>query len=79
MFAGKVEPEAVLKAARTEASPEHLNQQQFYANLYVGLFYEITGHPDLARSHLRIAESHRIDHYMWEVARVDAEFIGKLP
>jgi lipoprotein NlpI len=77
MFAGKIEPEAVLKAAETDASPEQLNQQQFYANLYVGLFYDITGHPDLARSHLRVAESHRIDHYMWEVARVHAGLLGQ--
>ena len=49
MFAGKLEPAAVLKAAETDASPEQLNQQRFYANLYVGLFYDITGHPDLAQ------------------------------
>jgi lipoprotein NlpI len=79
MFAGKIEPQSVLKAAETAASPEQLNQQRFYANLYVGLFYDITGHPDLARSHLRIAESHRIDHYMWEVARVHLGLLDKRP
>jgi lipoprotein NlpI len=79
MFAGKIEPDAVLKAAQADASPEQLNQQQFYANLYVGLFYDLTGRPDLARSYLRAAESHRIDHYMWEVARVHADVLGKRP
>jgi lipoprotein NlpI len=79
MFAGQIEPQSVLKAAETEASPEQLNQQRFYAQLYVGLFYDITGHPDLARSHLRIAESHRIDHYMWEVARVHAALLDQRP
>jgi hypothetical protein len=79
MFAGKAEPAAVLKAAETDAPPEQLNQQRFYAHLYVGLFYDITGRNDLAREHLHEAVKHRIDHTMWEVARVQAELLDKRP
>jgi tetratricopeptide (TPR) repeat protein len=79
MFAGKAEPQSVLKAAETDAPPEQLNQQRFYANLYVGLYYDITGRNDLAREHLQEAVKHRIDHTMWEVARVQAELLDKRP
>ena len=58
---------------------EQLNQQRFYAHLYVGLFYDITGRADLARTHLHEAVKHRIDHYMWEVARVQADMLDKRP
>lgn len=77
MFAGKAEPAAVLKAAEADGSAEQLNQQRFYANLYVGLFYDIAGKPEPAKKHLHEAVKHRIDHTMWEVARVHADLLDK--
>ncbi len=77
MFAGKAEPAAVLKAAEADGSPAQLNQQRFYANLYVGLFCDITSKTGLAKKHLHEALKHRIDHPMWDVARVQAELLDK--
>ncbi len=79
MFAGKTEPAVVLKAAEADAPPEQLNAQRFYANLYVGLYYVITGKRELALAHLREAEKHRIDHFMWQVARVHADLLDRRP
>ena len=79
MFAGKVEPADVLKAAEADASAMQLNAQRFYAHLYVGLYYDMTGKKELAISHLRDAERHRIDHFMWQVARIHAGLLDKRP
>jgi len=46
---------------------------------YVGLYYDMTGKKELAISHLRDAERHRIDHFMWQVARVHADLLDKKP
>jgi len=53
MFRGALAPQAVLAAAGS--SPE----AQFYAELYVGLYYEATGSTAEARTHLRAAASDR--------------------
>jgi hypothetical protein len=39
----------------------------------------MTGKKELAISHLRDAERHRIDHFMWQVARVHAGLLAKKP
>jgi lipoprotein NlpI len=74
LYAGRLKPEEVLAAARAgEPSPEELNARLFYAELYLGLYYEAAAQPDQAAEHLAAAVKHRIGHYMWDVARVHSE------
>lgn len=74
MFAGRAQPADVLAAAQGgEPSPEELNGRLFYAELYVGLYYDAAGLRDQAAEHLGAAVKHRIGHYMWDVARIHAE------
>lgn len=77
LFRGKAKPKDVMDAANTNASKSLLNRQKFYANLYVGLYYEATGDGQNAKQHLQLAVKHRIGHYMWHVARVHLERIEK--
>jgi lipoprotein NlpI len=66
MFRGDLAPDAVLAAAGTDASG------QFFAHLYVGLYYEATGDAR-AREHLAVAAEDRFARaggYMHTVARV---------
>ncbi len=78
LFAGRLKPEDVLKAAKTPgASEELLNRQLFYAHLYLGLYYETEGEPKRALEHLEQAVEHRIGHYMWDVARVHRDLLKK--
>jgi lipoprotein NlpI len=71
LFQGKVQPADVLKAAEAGEAPAELrNRQRFYAHLYLGLFHEANGDAAKALEHLRRAAEHRINHYMWDVARV---------
>lgn len=86
LFAGKVRPEDVLKAAQAgEGSKERRNEQLFYAHLYLGLYYEAAGNAAKAREHiLRAATEFKADHYMGDVARVHAAVLrakgaGKAP
>ena len=77
LFSGTGSPEEVLTAASAgEPDREDLNQRLFYAHLYLGLYHEAEGKPDLARDHiLKAADSHKIEHYMWDVARVHADLL----
>jgi len=77
LFAGKMTPDDVRKAVESgDPTPEQLNARQFYAQLYLGLYYEVTGDADAARTCLREAVSHKIGHYMWDVARVHADLLA---
>ena len=73
LFRQKADPQDVIKAANADAPKTQLNRQKFYANLYVGLYYEATGDEKKATEHLQAAVKHRIGHYMWDVARVHLE------
>jgi len=74
LYSGRLKPDDVLTAAEGGSpSPEELNARRFYAHLYLGLYYEVSGDASLARKHLDMARSHRIGHYMWNVADVHAE------
>ena len=43
-----------------------------------GLYYEAAGDNAKAKEHITTAaEKHKIGHYMWDVARVHAERLGK--
>jgi lipoprotein NlpI len=78
LFAAKLKPEDVLAAVQEgKPGPEELNQRLFYAHLYLGLYYEVSGDRKLALKHLTQAEEHRIGHYMWDVAHVHADMLRK--
>jgi lipoprotein NlpI len=75
LYRGKATPDDVFAAAERPApSPAAHKSQLFYAHLYVGLFHEIAGDGEKAKSHLeKAAGEFRIDHYMGDVARVHYE------
>jgi lipoprotein NlpI len=81
LFAGRIKPEDVLKAATAGNPPkEQLNRQLFYAHLYLGLYHETEGNRKKALEHLtKAAAEHRIGHYMWDVARVHRDLLRKEP
>lgn len=75
LYRGKATPDDVLDAAEQGADPTRIAGQRFYAQLYVGLYYEATGKPKAAAPLLKAAaESHRttrsVNRYMWSVADV---------
>jgi lipoprotein NlpI len=78
LYRGVAKPEEVLTAARdAKLTPEQLNRAHFYAHLYLGLYYEVTGDKKRALEHLNEAvQKHRIDHYMWDVACVGREVLA---
>lgn len=75
LFAGKLKPEDVLKAAGADDPPPALrNRQLFYAHLYVGLFFEATGDDPNARNHItQAATLAAAGDYMSDVARVHVQ------
>ncbi|HEY7117905.1 MAG TPA: tetratricopeptide repeat protein [Tepidisphaeraceae bacterium] len=77
MLAGKATPDDVLSAAAANhPDAAALNRQLFYAHLYVGLYYEAIGRPDLAAEHLTTAaEKHPIPDYMHGVASVHVRLL----
>lgn len=79
LFAGKIEPADVLNAASAgDPAAVELNNRLFYAHLYLGLYYETLGETKLAQQHLTTAaDKHRIGHYMWDIARMHADMLGK--
>jgi lipoprotein NlpI len=79
MFRGKMTPDEVLaKAAAAKGNEARLKDNLFYANLYVGLFYEAEGKADLAKKHIDIAaEKYLSEHYMGDVARIHAAILKK--
>jgi len=72
LFAGKLKPEDVLKAATSDSpSPSRLNRQLFYAHLYLGLYFEALGDDGKAREHItKAAGEYQTGDYMGDVARV---------
>jgi lipoprotein NlpI len=66
LYAGKGTPEAVLEAANKSN-----RDAQFYAHLYLALFYAAQNNPEKERAHiLKATEDFAMDHYMGDVARV---------
>ena len=67
MFRGTLTPEQVLSAAGSQSDG------QFYAHLYLGLYFEALGMKDRALEHIKIAAADRFERdggYMHMVARV---------
>ena len=78
LYRGKKMPEDVLAAAKAgDPPPDRLQTQLFYANLYLGLYYESLGQPDLAKPHIQDAAKNRIGHYMGDVAAIHADRLKK--
>ena len=79
MFKGAAKPEEVLAVAEADKVPdEQRKQRRFYAQLYVGLYYESEGDKKQALDHLRqAATTYRIGHYMGDVAKVHAALLAK--
>lgn len=79
LFAGKGSVDDVIKAVNAgNPSLKEMNQRLFYANLYIGLYYEAMGQKPLAREHiLKAAEDYTAGHYMGDVARVHANLLRK--
>jgi lipoprotein NlpI len=78
LFKGDLKPADVLAAARAGDPPaEQLNRRLFYAELYVGIYYDLLGDRARALDHLNRAVEHRIGHYMWDVARVHRDLLAK--
>ena len=72
LFAGKAQPEDVLKTASDEKkSKTQLDRQLFYAHLYLGLYFEAAGDDSKAHDHItKAAGQYRPKDYMGDVAEV---------
>jgi len=79
LFAGKAKPEDVLAAAKSgEPAPDKLGHQLFYANLYLGIYFEAIGEDAKARDYIfKAAEGANENGYMGDVARVHADILKK--
>ncbi|MFT5528166.1 MAG: lipoprotein NlpI [Pirellulaceae bacterium] len=77
LYRGNLKPTEVLKAIEEAGgSAEQQAGRTFYADLYLGLYYEANGKHKLARKHLdkaadpKLGESGHLNSYMWDVARI---------
>jgi lipoprotein NlpI len=71
LYKGDLKPEDVMKVAKA-------NNELFYAHLYVGIYFDLLGDKEKAFKHLNEAtENYRINHYMWDVARVHRDLLAK--
>jgi lipoprotein NlpI len=72
LFAGKAKPEDVIEAVKKgKPNESELKNRQFYANLYLGLYYDSAGDKNKAREHLEKAGANpKVGGYMGDVARV---------
>lgn len=72
LFADKLKPADVLKAAGAGDPPKaRLNRQFFFAHLYLGLYFEAIGDDKLASEHIiKAAGPYQTGDYMGDVARV---------
>ncbi len=76
MYQGKLQPSQVLEAAAAgDPSPQALHQRLFYAHLYLGLYYDALKQDRKALEHVEKAVERKINHYMWDVARVHADLL----
>ena len=85
LFRGELTPQDVITASEKEnPDPIKVNVQKFYANLYLGLYYEATDQIELAKKHIEQAVNFRVNgraptnNYMWDIARIHAEWLKNL-
>jgi len=81
----KFQPPAVLNAVaefkKSKASDEEKKEAEFYAHLYIALYYDSEGKEKEADclKHLKEAvEKYKIGHYMWDVAKAHLDNFDKL-
>lgn len=75
LFAGTLKPEDVLARAEKAKGAERTSAL-FYANLYVGLWYEADGDAKKAKEHLTVAvEKHEVPDYMWDVGNAHLQVL----
>src|SRR6266478_418376 len=72
LFAGKLDPEDVLRVARAGEPPaSELQRRLFYAHLYLGLYFEASGNETKSYEHIsQASRQFGADDYMSHVARV---------
>ena len=72
LFAGTGGVREVMAAVEAEnVSNDEANDRRFYANLYLGLYHDVTGELELARREMDLAANHfPFAHYMKDVAKV---------
>lgn len=72
LFADKIKPADVLKAAEAgNPAPAQRQRQLFFAHLYLGLYFEVLGDDQKARDHItKAAREYQTGDYMGDVARV---------
>lgn len=76
LYRGQASPEDVLKAVEAgDPLAKEKNQREFYAHLYLGLWYQAADKRELAKQHILEAEKHKINHYMWDVAHIHADLL----
>lgn len=79
LYLGKLKKEDVIAAAEAnKPAAERLNEQLFYAHLYIGIYEELLGNKKAALEHMtQAADRHPIGHYMWDVARVHRDLLRR--
>ena len=88
LFAGNMTVEQVLQAAERPSERDILNRraltpaarvrQEFYANYYIGLYYDSHGKPEKAKEYImKAAATADLNGYMGDCARVHAELIKR--
>jgi lipoprotein NlpI len=79
LFKGEAKPADVLAATKEgNPTPAELNQRNFYAHLYLGLYYESVGNKKQTLEHMtKAAEDYKFPHYMGDVARVHLAILRK--
>jgi len=72
LFAGKIKPEAVLKAAEDARGEGVLKRNHMcYAHLYLGLYFEAVGEKEKSLEHIKkSAVDFKMEHYMGKTAQV---------
>ncbi len=71
MLKGEIEPAEVLKVAEKNTASERARQSaKFYADLYVGLYYDSLDDAEQASKYLTRSQSYGIDGYMVRTAQV---------
>lgn len=78
LYTGKIEPdEAFLLATAGATNDTERRTQDFYAHLYVGMWYVATRDTAKAIKHMEKAVALRSTDYMWYVARLQLERLKK--
>lgn len=85
LFAGKIEPDAILKQIReAEIKDDEREKRFFYAHLYIGLNHAVQNEPDKALPQLKKAVESEWPrdagfgpNYMWHVGRLEYERLEK--